>query len=518
MTRPLRAGLLLAALVASGCARSGGAEGALQIVAGGAERTMEARSFRMTVAVDDGVGPDLTYGAVDLDRDLSWFGPDEGGEPDSISVRDGSYTRADVIGPYLGATTPWLFFDVKKMAEAYERARAEAARPGDPAPPVFFDQEEASLIPGVPGAGSSGHIDPASLLGQLRERTEGVEEEGREDVRGVAATRYRVRFDEARLRKEAEAQVERRLAKMPPEEREEWADVLRSSVGDPVPGVSVWVSDDGLVRRVDRTEVLDGDDSDGDPGDDEELRTRFEFYDFGVPVTVALPRPEDVTPFHTLPRAFQFDTDITIASPGDVPEWHPISEGALAGTRWFFEAGTTGDDVACLRVRTDPPFDNHGFDPGPPLPPGVPLPEGLELPEGFELPDRRDLLEALEGMAMSEGFELPEGSDLSGPPPPPGPPGPDELLAQFAAMSSGTCDDGWLGPRAEAVTGAGPIGYAYGRVPARADRAEARFAGEARPEPVPLHEEGWVVVFDSARPPESVRFFQGDRRVLDQDL
>lgn len=496
---------LCLALGAVGCARSGGEDEGLLVVSDGAERTLEARTFRVTMSFGLPEDAHVSSGAVDLDRQLSWLGLGEGpdAEPEQISRGNTFYVRSDQLPRAFGATTPWIFYDHTGMAAAYETYRAEVEKNPPPgvdlelSPMLPLPEEMPSMIPGIPAAGGAGLFDPTQLLKQLREEAVRVDEEAREEVRGVPVTRYRVNLDERRLRREATAEAERQVAQLPASERKEMRKVLLEMARRPAPRrLWVWVDDHGLVRRLDLQERLDN-----EPGEDEEFRTRVELYDFGTPVTVAVPPSDQVTPMHTLPGIFHspsLDVSATLAS---IREWQARTQGNVAGHDWFLEQGAAPDGTVCLRVRTDPPVQLVLSLPGPG---GLDLPEGMEWPEGVEppipsgSPGPPDSPPPFDVPPVPEGLTLPDGLGLVPP-----------------TSGDGDCDDGWMAkPVYEQVTGSGPISYVYGQVPPRADSAEARFAGETVAAPITLHGDAWALAFDSSRRLDSVRFLRHGRLLV----
>lgn len=93
-----------------------------------------------------------------------------------------------------------------------------------------------------------------------------VTEVGEEDVRGAATTHYRIRLDDAAIR---------RLSALPTNQRSgfelEYPDNVRS--------LDVWISD-GYLRRIRVIQDFEGPDSPG---------TTVEFYDFGADITIEPP-------------------------------------------------------------------------------------------------------------------------------------------------------------------------------------------------------------------------------------
>jgi hypothetical protein len=504
---------LTLALGAAGCARSGGADKEVLVVSGGAERTLAARTFGVTITFGSDDGAHVSSGATDLDRQLGWLGLGEGPdvEPEQIFVGDTLYLRADQLPRSFGATTPWVLYDHEGMAAAYETYRAEMEKHPPPGVTALklstvlpLPEEMPSMIPGIPAAGGPGLFDPAQLLEQLREESVRVEEDAGEEIRGVPATRYRVTLDERRLRREATAGAERQLAQLPAEERKEMREFFMEMARRPAPRLWVWVDGQGLIRRIDLHERLVN-----EPGKDEDVRSRVELYDFGTPVTVQVPPSNQVTPMHTLQGVFHSPSLDVPATLARVKEWRALSEGAMAGYTWFLERGTAPDGTVCVRVRTDPPLQPLLSLPGPGGN-GAVLPEGMEWPGGLEpsmpsgIPRPPDFPPSFEVPPVPDGFPpLPEGATL-----------PEGLVLPPPTPGAGDCDDGFPSPIYEQAIGSGPVSYVYGQVPFRADSAVARFEGEAAALPVTLHGDTWALVFDSTRRLDSVHFLRQGQVVV----
>ena len=137
-------------------------------------------------------------------------------------------------------------------------------------PGVFYELKVADLVDTALGAST----DVTAGLEALTSVDEGVEEVGREDLRGVDTTRYRGTFD---LSKAFEA------FKGPL--RDQLEQVVANGGTKRVP-FDAWVDDEGRIRQVDQTLTLQVPQA---PGQEFEVETRVEFYDFGVDVDVEAP-------------------------------------------------------------------------------------------------------------------------------------------------------------------------------------------------------------------------------------
>lgn len=122
------------------------------------------------------------------------------------------------------------------------------------------------------GLGSLGS-DPSQILQALR-GVGGVETVGREKVRGVETTHYRVTVDVATA-----------LDQVPAEEREQLGEALEQLGDEPIPA-DLWVDDDGYLRRM--SMELD------EPGGAGTMELVLEMFDFGEPVDVQAPPPSEV--------------------------------------------------------------------------------------------------------------------------------------------------------------------------------------------------------------------------------
>jgi hypothetical protein len=135
--------------------------------------------------------------------------------------------------------------------------------------------------------GALGGSDPREALDVLRAVSGEIETVGRDAQRGVEATHYRATLDLAALaRRGSGEQVTDTLANLGP--------LLEQSGLSTIP-VDVWVDDDGLLRRIDLSFAI------SQPGQGEAAGSlRLELFDYGEPVTIALPPSGDVADAATL--------------------------------------------------------------------------------------------------------------------------------------------------------------------------------------------------------------------------
>ena len=136
----------------------------------------------------------------------------------------------------------------------------------------------------APGMGS----DPAAYLDFLKATGNGLEEIGREDVRGVSTTHLRTTLDLQKMIDDAPAAEKEKLKK----------DLEGLGAGngfDTIPA-DVWVDDDGYVRRT--TLTFDFSTLPAQDGDvsmkDVVMTMTLDIYDIGQPVDVEIPDPADV--------------------------------------------------------------------------------------------------------------------------------------------------------------------------------------------------------------------------------
>lgn len=126
------------------------------------------------------------------------------------------------------------------------------------------------------GAGSSG--DPLATLRMLEEDglLRDVRHVGDDEVGGVRAARYTAAFDGDKLRE--------RVGELRPE----LAAMAQAMELDDT-SLAVWVSDDGLLRRVETTMSMSVREQSF------EMTSGFDLRDFGAPVRIEVPPPDQVT-------------------------------------------------------------------------------------------------------------------------------------------------------------------------------------------------------------------------------
>ena len=177
------------------------------------------------------------------------------GEIEVRQIGDTSYIKLAFLGELLGTQTDWISFPVDEEATA----------------------EGLSPIPA---------INPAEILGMLRSVGATVTEVGTESIRGVEAIHYAVTFS-----------LEDLLAQVDPDQ------FAQLGALGPVPfdefpfgelPVDIWISEDGLVHRVEL--VLDLSDTVGVPGEGfGMLVMRFDMFDHGLPLDIQPLPADDVT-------------------------------------------------------------------------------------------------------------------------------------------------------------------------------------------------------------------------------
>jgi hypothetical protein len=264
---------------------------------------------------------------------------------------EGSYQPSGRKGPGRGRFEGEIDFDhdrsaVRARSDAYEGLPAQESetrsidgylylhsppRPpdpvGEPAAPAMpttpwtrmrFPGSRAALLP----MGSSG--DVTGYLDALESMGAGTEVVGTETVRGVATTRYRV------------------TPGVPPKVPAQVDALDHFSFDTSGEGsVDLWADAQGRLRRF-RSESRGSDSEAGDGGSDSKGSGVYEFevFDYGAPVTIEAPPPDQVT---TLPFGS--------AEPGD---YRLVASGSSDGSSWkIFTAPR--DDGRCLAVEADVP-------------------------------------------------------------------------------------------------------------------------------------------------------------------
>jgi hypothetical protein len=124
-------------------------------------------------------------------------------------------------------------------------------------------------------------FDPSRILESLRGVTGEPEVVGTEEVRGVETTRYTATLD-----------LDKAVAEAPADQRD-LVEAQLGQLGATRISVDVWVDADGLARRleVDMSEVLGATGA----GDDAGAVLAIELFDYGEPVDIQVPSPDQVT-------------------------------------------------------------------------------------------------------------------------------------------------------------------------------------------------------------------------------
>jgi len=128
--------------------------------------------------------------------------------------------------------------------------------------------------------------DPTQYLLWLSALGPGITKIGEEEVRGVPTSRYRAAVDLNLLEQQA-----------PPGKEAEWAayvQTLRDRLGLAFIPVEVWVDDEGLIRRFNHEY--------GFSAEGTTAVVTTELFDFGIPVNVSAPPPDQVVTLNDLIR------------------------------------------------------------------------------------------------------------------------------------------------------------------------------------------------------------------------
>jgi hypothetical protein len=272
---------LAAALTLLGVSACGGGTSApatpQAAVVQAADRTSDAGSSRASFEITmTGLAPEpLTMtgeGIFDsqarkgrLTMDLSALGAGSGqdlGEAEMIFDDFVVYMKFPFLSEQQGGLKEWLRFDIRELGKEQG-----------------FDLGQLSQL---------NQNDPSQELQYLRAASEDVEELGKEEVRGVETTHYRMTID---LRKVVD--------QAPEEQREQLRaqiDQIVEQSGIQMVPTEVWIDDEGLARRMQLT-------YEGmrlAPGQEGDMTMTMELFDFGVEVDVQPPPANNVTDLQDL--------------------------------------------------------------------------------------------------------------------------------------------------------------------------------------------------------------------------
>jgi hypothetical protein len=242
-----------------------------------ADRTSDAGSSRASFEITmTGLAPEpLTMtgeGIFDsqarkgrLTMDLSALGAGSGqdlGEAEMIFDDFVVYMKFPFLSELQGGLKEWLRFDIRELGKEQG-----------------FDLGQLSQL---------NQNDPSQALQYLRAASEDVEELGKEEVRGVETTHYRMTID---LRKVVD--------QAPEEQREQLRaqiDQIVEQSGIQMVPTEVWIDDEGLARRMELT--YNG--MRFAPGEEGDMTMTMELFDFGVEVDIQPPPANNVTDLQDL--------------------------------------------------------------------------------------------------------------------------------------------------------------------------------------------------------------------------
>jgi hypothetical protein len=243
-----------------------------------------AFSFEMTV-------PDLEKpfafageGAFDANADRAHLSFDFSSFAELLGGMFSGFGGSGSQAPDFGDPKAWQIEAVKDGEDVYMRFPAIASQLPAGKSWVKTNAQDA-------GTGTSFNFsqlqdmssnDPRKMLEFLRAASGGIENVGREELRGVSTTHYRATVDLREYEK-----------LVPPDKREELRSMMSEALeqtGLTELPVDVWLDDNGLVRQVEMSV------SGRQPGTDETLdgTIRFELWDYGKVVDIDLPPAAEV--------------------------------------------------------------------------------------------------------------------------------------------------------------------------------------------------------------------------------
>lgn len=286
MFRKLAPALVAPLLLVTACA-SEGDEGAVEVQTGvvaiealraAPDAAAEAgtAAFEMVIATSDGEQSleFVATGVFDSDAQQMAMEMDLGAMFAELAESSGETVPAEFDEPFrfvVDGTTVYLRMP---MLDALTGTSGWLS-----ATPEDLGQSTGSL-----GIASSGY-DPSMLLEVLRGVADDVEAVGEDEIRGVATTRYT-----------ATVSLAKALEQAPADQREQLeAQLDQMGAGDAKLPVEVWVDADGLPRRM--TMGFDGLPAAAGAGDGASVEISMEFFDYGEPVEIGVPSPDEVTPF-----------------------------------------------------------------------------------------------------------------------------------------------------------------------------------------------------------------------------
>lgn len=233
-------------------------EGGGTVVSAAAAATTRTGSARMetttVVSVSETVTTSKATGVVDFGSGRSQVTTVTEGIGSQEVIGDGKVVYLKAAGtPFVGAAQgkPWVSLDLSALGEEFAALAGNAADPGS--------------------------LEALSRSGFVRD----LEEEGTDEVRGVRTVRWSGRIDAERFQ-ELLAGITAGLGASAPA-----LEGLRSDL-------TAWISDDGLVRRSEVTV------SARIAGAALRVVSTTELFDFGHPVRIEVPPPDQVHPVTSL--------------------------------------------------------------------------------------------------------------------------------------------------------------------------------------------------------------------------
>lgn len=273
--------LTIFALAASACSGEEKAAGrllAIDVVRAAPQRTMDASTARVELTVKFSGLPKNLGSTLDSTAE---------GELDFVNQR--SHMKMDVGG----------LFDTEMIMDGYVFYMNMGGLLGDPAKPwIRADVADWVDVSRLQSSGNgASQNDPSQTLQWLRGMSNDVKSLGIETVRGVRTTHYRGTIDMTRAMEELTAALS---DSAPAAIREAFERQQRTMPSSQT--VDVWIDDDGLARRMRYTSSMG---SDLPQLKGVKMETSIELFDFGKPVNISLPQPEEVQDFAAVLKAIE---------------------------------------------------------------------------------------------------------------------------------------------------------------------------------------------------------------------
>jgi hypothetical protein len=262
------------------------------------ETTMEFAGFDDGESTLDEGNTDMhVEGVVDFENDRGSMVQTLGSDDEQFETRwigTRVWVKVD-MGILGGAGKPWTVIDLESI---------------DALDPCFSAEPDSSSLSALGGLVSGFGFDmirPDEIMQRIRDEGGKLTERGREEIRGVATTRWSVDMSG--------------YEPPPPKEGCEVTDTSSLPAAPDSTTYEIWTDEDGRVRRL----RLSSDESSGSGGT---ITMNTELYDFGTAVTVEEPPADQV-----------LDMSSVMRGPGTVSEgdWRAIATSEPPGTWtiWF---------------------------------------------------------------------------------------------------------------------------------------------------------------------------------------